>query len=293
MGAPRVRVRPGARIALAAAFAALPLASPAPPARAVVPSATPGDPGATGLGFETIAFPSSRDSVRLSGWWFAGPAGSPVLVAFDRSRGSMADLLPAVRAFRSRGFTVMTFDYRDFGPGGPGAADTLRTLAFASRWVNDGEGALRFARARAGGRPVFAWGQDLGGPVAVASVARDPRLADAVAIEGLFRTTMELLYRNGTSQVPGVSERHRRLVESRDEPLAAVARLHAPLLEVLAGRDSLWPPDVTLSASRTSLSRIDRWTLPEAGHDGAETTPDYYDHVARWFQRLAALIGRG
>ena len=75
--------------------------------------------------------------------------------------GLTADLLPVVSEFASRGFTVMTFDYRDFGPAGPGEADSLVQLAFASRWVNDAEGALRYARSRAGKRPsaasIAAW----------------------------------------------------------------------------------------------------------------------------------------
>ena len=222
------------------------------PARAVAPSNKHAlDPKRTGIPFETVTFRSTRDSVELNGWWFANKPGAPVVVVCPRGSGTMADLLPSVRELSTRGYAVMTFDYRDFGPGSVGEADTLRTLIFASRWVNDTEGALLFARKRAAGAPVFAWGQDLGSQTAVAAAARTRGNADAVACEGLFRTAQEQLRWNGTSS-----------------DLA----------------------DVTRDLTRRSLSIIDRLTLPTAGHDGAELSPGYFDQLANWFRRIATAL---
>lgn len=248
------------------------------------------DPARTGLPFEAVAFVSASDSVKLSGWWFDGPARSPVVVCCPRGRGTMADRLPSVRELVRRGFTVMTFDYRDFGPGGPGEADSLANLIFASRWVHDALGALRYARARADGRPVFAWGQDVGGPVAVAAAAREWTTVDAVAVEGLFRTSLEQVEQNGTAQIPGVQKAHRLAVESRDEPVSSVPVLRVPLFVVLAGKDAVTPPGVTRGVTLRSLSLLDHWTLPNAGHDGAELTPGYFDRLSAWFKRIAALL---
>ncbi|MFM7230892.1 MAG: serine aminopeptidase domain-containing protein [bacterium] len=262
------------------------------PARAVTPSDRyAGMPSATGLESSSVSFESTRDSAPLSGWWFEGRPDMPVLVLFGRERGNMADLLASVvPGFVHEGFSVLTFDYRDFGPAGPGPADTLVTLAYASRWVNDGEGAVRFARTRAKGRPVFAWGQGLGGAVAVAVAARGRDNVDAVACEGLFRTLNELLRTSGLAQVPGARERHRFLVETGDEPGSAVARLVVPLHVTLAMKDEVWPVAVTQDVTRRSLSRIDRWTLPEAGHEGVELTPGYHERIGGWFRRIAAMI---
>jgi dienelactone hydrolase len=274
-----------------ALFLLLCLLAAATPALAVSPSDKYAAlPGSLGLEWSSVSFTSSRDEADLTGWWFEGKAGAPVLVLFDREQGSMGDLLPVVGAFVARGFTVMTFDYREFGPAGPGAVDSLIQLAFASRWVNDAEGALRFARARAGDRPVFAWGQGLGGAVAVAAAARARTNADAVACEGLFRTLPELMRSSGLAQVTGAPERHRFLVETSDEPLTAVPSLLVPLHVILAGKDDVWPTSGTQDVVRRSLSRIDRWVLPEAGHTGAEKTPGYYDRLSNWFTRLAGMI---
>jgi len=247
-------------------------------------------PASTGLEWSSVSFKATRDGADIVGWWFEGKADAPVLVLFDRSQGNMGDLLPSVREFVGRGFSVMTFDYRDFGPSGPGPVDSLLQLAFASRWVNDSEGALQFAREKAGARPVFAWGQQLGGAVAVAAAARARTNADAVACEGLFRTLAELLRSSGLSQIPGVPERNRFLVETTDEPLTAVGSLMVPMHVTVAMKDDVWPASVTQDVARRSLSRIDRWIVADGQHAGIEKTPGYYDRLAAWFTRIAGMI---
>jgi len=247
-------------------------------------------PRTMGVDWTTEAFESTRDSAPLTGWWFEGHADAPVIVLFDRDDGNMGDLLPVAGEFLARGFSVMTFDYRDFGPAGPGAADSLVQLTFASRWVNDGEGAMRHARAKAGARPVFAWGQGLGGAVAVAVAARDRTNADGVSCENLFRTLPELLRASGLAQVPEAVQRHRFLVETADEPLTAVPNLLVPLHCTIGLKDEVWPAAATQEVVRRSLSRIDRWLVPEGGHTGLEQTPGYYDRMASWFQRIGNLV---
>ncbi len=279
------------RLSLHALFFTLLVCAGAQPVQAVAPSARyEMHPSQTGLVFEEVLFPAANDSLPIPGWWFEGPAGSPVLVMCGRGHGNMADLLPSVREFAARGFTVLTFDYRDFGPGGPGPADSLANIVFASRWVDDAEGAFRYARERAKGRFRFGWGQDLGGPVVVAAARRAGRLVDALAVEGLFRTAQEQVYFNGTSQLPGVTARHRRLVIGDDEPISSVEGLQAPLFVVIAKKDKITPASVTQTVARRSLSRIDRWILPEGEHDGLELTPGYFDKLAEWFKQMAKLL---
>ncbi len=247
-------------------------------------------PNSTGLKWSSVDFKASRDGAQLTGWWFEGKPDQPVIVMFDRDSGNMGELLGVAKGFVERGFTVLTFDYRDFGPAGPGPVDTLVQLAYASRWVNDGEGALRFARSRAGSRAVFAWGQDLGGAVALAAAARDRTNADGVSCESLFRTLPELLRVSGLAQVPDAARRHRFLVETSDEPLSAASGLLVPLHITLGKTDDVWPNAWTQEVARLSLSRIDRWIVAEGGHKGMERTEGYHDRLASWFQRMNGLI---
>ncbi len=261
----------------------------APRARAVEPGPSHEPlPAALGLQAEDVTFPAA-DSVQVSGWWFAGPKGAPVIVVAARGSGTMSDMLPAVKEFLARGFGVLTFDYRGFGPRGtPEGRDSLRYVVFSSEWVDDMAGALHYARAR-GGRHVFAWGQDLGSAVALAGAARDPSSCDAVAVEGLFRTSQEQLMLSGTSVVEDIQARHRRLVRGADEPFSAASRLRVPLFAVLAGKDAVTPPATTRQVATRDHVRVELWEVPDAGHLGAEETPGYFDRLARWFKQWTAL----
>ncbi len=272
-------------LAITAAAGIAPRATP--PARAVEPGlAHARTPASLGLHGEDVSFPAA-DSARVTGWWFPGPARAPVIVIASRGSGTMADMLPAAKEFLARGFGVLAFDYRGFGPHASAAAvDSLRYIVFNSQWVDDMEGALRYARRR-GSAQVFAWGQDLGSVVALAAAARGRGRCDAVAVEGLFGTAQEALMANGTSVLRDVELRHRRLVRRGDEAISAVARLRSPLFVVLAGRDEVTPA----AATRTILARAASldvvWELPEAGHAGAEATPGYFDRLAAWFKGRA------
>ena len=247
------------------------------------------EPGSLGLIFESVHFPSLRDSVPVQGWWFPAAAPAPVVVLFVRGRGNMADLLPSVPEFARRGFAVLTFDPRDFGPGGAGDTDSLRDVIFASRWVDDGTAAIGFARTRAAGQPVFAWGQDLGASLAVAVAGRQRGMLDGIAIEGVFRTTYDQLGWLGLSQDPTLIHRHRVLVEQRDEPFSAASRARVPIFAVLAGKDEVTPPKTTELVLVANGTTVTRWSLPAAVHEGIERAPDYYDRISEWF-RLRARI---
>jgi alpha-beta hydrolase superfamily lysophospholipase len=244
-------------------------------------------PASLGLQAEDVSF-FSADSATITGWWFPGGEAAPAVVVAARGSGTMADLLPAVQQFLARGFAVLTFDYRGFGPGAtPEARDSLRYVVFDSRWVDDMQGALRYARAR-GSRRVFAWGQDLGSAVALAGAARDRLGCDALAVEGLFRTSQEVLLANGTSVVNDVAVRQRRSVQGRDEPISAAARLAVPVFVVLAGKDDTTPVETTRMVIGRSIRQKQYLDLPDAGHAGAERSAGYFDAVTQWFRRWMA-----
>jgi alpha-beta hydrolase superfamily lysophospholipase len=279
-----------------AVLAALALLLTAVPSLAFQPSTRYAvDPRALGISYTDVQFPSSRDTVLLHGWWFAGRDSAPVLVVCPSENGNMADKLPSVREWVRLGYNVLAFDLRDSGPASVEDTDTLRQVVFSSRWVNDTEGALWFARSRAGGRPVAAWGQDLGGVLAFVASGRAKGNADAIATEGLFRTSQEQLLWLGASQDPELVRRHRILVYSPDEPVSVAARQRAPMVVVLAGKDEVTPQVVTRQLIAMVPAACETWVLPDAGHEHAERTPGYFDHVGdaikRALQRGRRRIG--
>ena len=169
--------------------------------------------------------------------------------------------------------------------------DSLRYIVFNFQWVDDMLGALSYARGR-GRSHVFAWGQDLGSAVALAAAARNRWSCDAVAVEGLFRTSQEVLLANGTSVLQEIVVRHRRLVQGMDEPFSAAARLGVPLLVVLAGKDDVTPAAITKTIIARARGQVDRWTLPDAAHAGAEKTPGYFDRHGAVVQALDRVPAR-
>ena len=261
----------------------------AAPARGAGPGAAHARrPADLGLQAEDVSFPAA-DSMMIAGWWFGGPPDAPVIVVPSRGTDGMSEMLPAVKEFHARGFQLLTFDYHGLGADATaGARDSARYVVLSSWWVDDMVGALAYARKR-GGHHVFAWGQERGSAVAVASAARDAKLCDGLAVEGLFRTTQEFLLSIGTSVIPGVEVRQRQLVRPGDEPMSAASRLRVPIFAVLAGRDTLTPPALTRGVVSRDRVRADVWLVPGAGHTGAEQTPGYFDRLARWFKQWTAL----
>ena len=257
-------------------------------ADAVQPSRTyAADPKSLGLVFESVQFPSQSDSLPLQGWWFPAAGPAPAVVLCPRGRGNMAEMLPCVREFARRGFAVLAFDPRDFGPGGAGDTDTLRNVIFASRWVDDTEAAFRYARGRSPGQAVVAWGQDLGSSLALSAAARLPGLVEAVAVEGVFRTTEEQLEFLGLSQDAELLHHQRAIMDARDEPFSAASRIRIPAFFVIAGKDEITSPETTrLVASAIRFPAV-RWELPGASHDGLEDTPGYFDRLSEWFKMRA------
>lgn len=275
--------------ALSLTFAAGLALCACPVTRAVEPgTAHAVTPASLGLQAEEVSFPAA-DSTLLAGWWLQAGEKAPVVVLASRGTGTMGDLLPAAQQFLARGFAVLTFDYRGFGPNAtPEQTDSLRYLVFDSEWVEDMLGALRYARVR-GKSHVFAWGQDLGSVVALAAAARDRQCCDAIAVEGLFRGSQDVLLANGTSVLQELVVRHRRLVKGMDEPFSAASRLRTPLLVVLAGKDDVTPPAITRTIVARVRGRTELWDVPGAAHLGAEKTPGYFDRMAQWFKRWAAF----
>ena len=83
--------------------------------------------------------------------------------------------------------------------------------------------------------------------------------------------------------------RHRRLVAGADEPFSAASRLSTPILAVLAGKDEVTPPAITKTILARVRGKVETWAIPDATHAGAEKTAGYFDRVAQWFKRWAAL----
>jgi pimeloyl-ACP methyl ester carboxylesterase len=280
----------GRRAALALAVALAAAGAVAPPAaRGAAPSARLArTPEALELHFESVTFPAALDSAMLEGWWIPGGKGRPVVVMAGPGEGNRADLLPVARSLNGRGFGVLLFDYRDFGPRGPGAADSLKYVVLATRWIEDAVGALRFARARAdSGTPVFGWGREMGSAAMLAAAGRERKLCEGLVLDNPWLNTEEAMRWNGTSTIPEAQRRQRQVLRPTDEPFTAAIRVRVPVLLTLAGREPSAPPASSDRRFASTRNKVERWLAPEATRATLPDAPGYLDKVAGWIDYIA------
>jgi pimeloyl-ACP methyl ester carboxylesterase len=213
-----------------------------------------------------------------------------VIVLAGSGVGNQADLLPTVKELLKRGFTVMTFDYRGFGPNGSGPSDSLRRLVYSSAYVRDMVGALKLARQRVGPhRHLFAYGSDLGSGVSIAAAART-KATDGVVADGLWAMTREYILNAGLSQDYRAVQYANTQVLMDDEPAVACVQLKVPLMLITCERDSIMPPLNAQAAARGATVRLDIWMVQGARHgESIAKSPDYWERLSRWFKMLQAI----
>jgi len=231
----------------------------------------------------------SADSVTIAGHWFAAPAKGPSVVLAPRRRGADPELHGLAAEFQRRGFGVLVFALRDSQPANRDA-DSLRYAVMTSRWVDDMVGAMRAARARGEGTGhLFAWGQGLGGALAVAAAAREQGLCDALAAEDIFPNVDYAMRRNGTAVIPEAVRDQSRLLNGNDEPFSAAARLNLPVYAILVGANAGRPDDVIQQALRRNRGRTDRWLRPGVESPAPLPGPAQVDTLGAWFRRWTAF----
>jgi alpha-beta hydrolase superfamily lysophospholipase len=248
-------------------------------------------PDRYGLEYKKVELTTS-DQATVLGWWFPAGDHAGAVVLAPNATGTMADLLPVVGEFHARGFAVMTFDYRDFGPSGAGPQDSLRYVVRASRWVTDMLAAMEFARSKIDSTaPLFAWGQaGLSSVNALAVAARMRMHCEGVVMEGVYPDAEMEMRANGTWVIPEAVQQQGALMDQRDEPYAAAVISRAPVLLVGGERDTLLPVAETARLLSRRRGRLDRVTFPGVGHDHVSAAPGYFDRVCGWMKTMGQFV---
>lgn len=190
--------------------------------RSARPGVTPAD---SGLVAQVVPI-GARDGTTLEGWWIVPRDGerrpdlATVVLAHGTDREEVgfptgkAGMLRYATWLSRAGFIVLAFDFRSYG-GSPGTQSTG-----GYREEQDLEAALRLAKERAIGAPIFVLGEGMGGGIAL-SLERSA-LAGIVAIDPP-KTPQEALGRGPSRQVlsriPGCSAWERRMVSGFEPDL--------------------------------------------------------------------------
>jgi hypothetical protein len=183
-------------------------------------------PALLGLLYRDVQF-STRDGVKLAAWLVEAPRPRGIALHCHGNAGSIEERVEHARALVDLGLSVLLFDYRGYGSseGSPSEEGTYL----------DAEAAWDFVTKEAGFSPesVIAWGESLGGAVAIELTGRRP--LRALVTEMAFTSVPEL----GAHHYRWLPVRW--LARIRYDNLAKVAQLRLPWLLLHSPRDEIVP----------------------------------------------------
>jgi hypothetical protein len=79
------------------------------------------------------------------------------------------------------------------------------------------------------------------------------------------------------------------MLQPRDEPLSAAARLTLPVYAVLTGANAGTSEDITQEVLRRNRGRTDRWRRPWITEMGRAPGTSDVDTLAVWFNNLSRI----
>ncbi len=217
-----------------------------------------------GLAYEDVVF-ETRDGLRLHGWFLPAATNDArgVVVHFHGNAANVSAHVSLVEWLPRAGYHVLMFDYRGYGKsqGTPTRAGTIL----------DGHAALDYAYGRPEARdlPVFAYGQSLGGAVAIVAVA-ERNDVDAVIAESTFSTYRKIAARHAQGLVYfDVLARPLAAlaISAGHDPLDVVAEISPrPLLIIAAEHDTICFPELARELYEAAEAPKSWWLAPEADH---------------------------
>jgi pimeloyl-ACP methyl ester carboxylesterase len=252
------------------------------------------DPGALGLAFEEIRFPTAGGKT-LYGWWIpSGAAHAPVLILAHGWGRNVERMLPYIAMLHPAGFDLLAFDARHHG------SSDGDTFASMPKFSEDIRAAVdHVAGHRVPAPSVFGvLGLSVGGSAAIHASAHDPRIA-AVATVGAFanpRDPRATLGRFWWILAPGLPLAFRFVewrigLRFRDiAPENVIHQARARFVLIHGTADTVIPLAHArrLAAAAGSAARL--WILPGRGHSDPHREPAMAATLTEFFRE--ALAGR-
>lgn len=217
-----------------------------------------------GLRAEDVHF-SSRDGARLHGWWLPALI-KPVrgtIVHFHGNAANISNHVALVSWLPYSGYNVLMFDYHGYGRS-EGRVNRIRTRI-------DGHAAIDYVLSRpdVDRQRLFAYGQSLGGAIAV-TVAADRPEVKAVVAEGAFGDYRELAAQHLARRLGSLRLARLiawALISRGDDALCAIRKISPrPLLIIAGEQDSLCFPGEGRRLYEAAGEPREFWLVPGAGH---------------------------
>jgi len=249
------------------------------------------DPGADGIGFEEVRFPTVGGK-RLYGWWIpaATGQGAPTLALVHGWGRNVERMLRFIRELHPAGFNLIVFDARSHGSSD--ADGTANMLKFSADLRAALDEAVRRG-ADAGGLGVL--GLSVGGAAAIHAAAHDPRIGAVVTI-GAFAHPGDLMRRELRSRgVPSVLAplilryvEHKIGARLNDiAPERQIPRITAPVLLVHGEDDVVVPVDHCRRLATAGGGNVETLILPGRGHSDCNRDHEFWPRVLSVFHRIS------
>lgn len=198
---------------------------------------------------------TTADGLSLLSWYLPPREGRPVILYFHGNGGNIGYRAARIERFGGEGYGVLLVGYRGYGgnPGTPSEAG----------FRDDARAAWDFLERQgiAGGRLVL-YGESLGTGVAV-EVAATREIAGLI-LESPF-TSIAALAQYHYPYVPAAL-----LIWDRFDSLSRIAKVKAPILVLLGGRDGIVPDRFSRALLAAAPEPKESWFVPDAGHEELE-----------------------
>ncbi len=221
-------------------------------------------PAAVGLAFEDvwISVEDASAGEVMHGWWIPAVDSSleddPLtLLYFHGNASNVGDLVDLARQFHDMGLAVLLVDYRGYG------RSQGRFPSQASVYA-DADAAWRYLVQDRQHDPsrIVLYGHSLGGAIALWLAAQQPQTG-AVIAEASFTSVGAIAQRIPPYRLLPID----RLLTQRFDALAAVQRLHVPVLFLHGTADVTIPPDMSETLYEAAAEPKDLWLVPQANHN--------------------------
>jgi pimeloyl-ACP methyl ester carboxylesterase len=213
-------------------------------------------------------FAQAADGTRVHAWHLPGAPDAPLVLYFGGNAEEVSWMLGEADAAPKAGWLIV--DYRGYGAS-EGSPSEEALAADAVLWYD------KFAPQA---KKIYVFGRSLGSGVAVRLAAE--RKVDAVILVTPF------------DSMTAVGKRHypylpvSLLLRHRFDSLSRAANITAPLLCVVATRDSIIPPEHA-KLLYDAWAGPKRWVaLEDAGHNTADSHPNYWRSISAFLNERSS-----
>ena len=204
-------------------------------------------------------FAQAADGTRVHAWHLPGPPGAPLVIYFGGNAEQVSWMLGEVNAAPGAGWLLV--DYRGYGLS-EGSPSEAALVADALAWYD------RFSPQA---KRIIVFGRSLGSGVAVRVAAE--RKVDAVILVTPFDSMVEVGKRHYPYLPVSLLLRH------RFDSVSSAPKITAPLLCLVAMRDSIIPAEHA-KLLYDAWAGPKRWVaLEEAGHNTVDSHPNYWRSI--------------